>query len=190
MWRLAALMRSGAARRSKPSTRPPPSVGSRMPQSIRSVVVLPEPLGPRKPYSSPASTRRSTWSTAVNRPKRLVRPSVRTAGASWLSLGPPSNPAGRRPSAFGPPPSIVPTAFGLGRRPSALGRGKGEPEATPIASPVPGQDRRRATQPESLGPEDFPRLPHVPLLGPELADRQPEGVSPGAELRPSRLRPG
>src|SRR5262249_47020997 len=74
------LIRSGSVPRSKPRTRPPPSDGSRMPQSIRRVVVLPEPFGPRKPYSSPAWTTRSTWSTAVNAPNRLVSRWVTTAG--------------------------------------------------------------------------------------------------------------
>src|SRR5207249_11459884 len=37
-----------------------PSVGSRIPQSIRSVVDFPAPLGPRKPYSSPPLDRKST----------------------------------------------------------------------------------------------------------------------------------
>ena len=40
------------------------------------VVVLPEPLGPRNPITSPASTRRVSSSTASLSPKRLLRPSV------------------------------------------------------------------------------------------------------------------
>ncbi len=56
-----------------------PSVGARSPQSMRSVVVFPEPLGPRKPYSSPARTRRSSRSTATRLPKRRVSPWVTTA---------------------------------------------------------------------------------------------------------------
>src|SRR3970040_542503 len=76
------LIRSGSDTRSMSSTVPPPSEGSRMPQSIRSVVDLPAPLGPRKPYSSPARTRRSRWSTATRFPKRRVSWRVTTAQPS------------------------------------------------------------------------------------------------------------
>src|ERR1700735_3762193 len=41
--------------------------------SIRTIVVLPAPLGPRSPKTSPRRTSKLTWSTAVNAPKRLVR---------------------------------------------------------------------------------------------------------------------
>src|SRR5919198_996014 len=40
---------------------------------MRIVVVLPAPLGPRKPRISPRSTRKETSSIAVRPPKRLVR---------------------------------------------------------------------------------------------------------------------
>ena len=51
-----------------PAMRTDPDVGRRMPAIIRSVVVFPAPLGPRKPNSSPRGTSRSTLSTAVNDP--------------------------------------------------------------------------------------------------------------------------
>ena len=41
-----------------------PRVGVIRPSAMRSVVVLPAPLGPRKPYTSPVRTFRSMWSTA------------------------------------------------------------------------------------------------------------------------------
>src|SRR5947207_6812686 len=50
-----------------------PSVAGMKPVRIRIVVVLPAPLGPRKPRISPRSTRKLTSSTAVKRPYRLVR---------------------------------------------------------------------------------------------------------------------
>src|SRR5579871_815617 len=40
---------------------------------MRMVVVLPAPLGPRKPNSSPSCTTRFMLSTAVRLPNRLVR---------------------------------------------------------------------------------------------------------------------
>ena len=39
-----------------------------MPAIIRSVVVFPAPLGPRKPYSAPFGTLRVTLSTAQKEP--------------------------------------------------------------------------------------------------------------------------
>ena len=44
------------------------TVGLRMPAIMRSVVVLPAPLGPRKPNNSPCGTFRSIPSTAVKLP--------------------------------------------------------------------------------------------------------------------------
>src|SRR2546430_13731422 len=81
---MAALTRSGSRRRSIPSTRPSPSVGSRIPHSMRSVVDFPAPLGPRNPYSSPRRTRRSRRSTATTLPKRRESPRVTTA--YWSSV--------------------------------------------------------------------------------------------------------
>ena len=43
------------------------------------MVVLPAPLGPRNPNSSPGSTENEMPSTAVKSPKRLTRPSTSTA---------------------------------------------------------------------------------------------------------------
>src|SRR5258708_10618455 len=55
-----------------PSIRAVPEVGVRSPQSIRSVVVLPAPLAPRKPKISPRATAKLTPSTAVTTPYRLT----------------------------------------------------------------------------------------------------------------------
>src|SRR5947207_15490415 len=49
-----------------------PSVGCRIPQSIRITVVFPEPFGPRKPKIDPFPTVNEIWSTAVKVPKRFV----------------------------------------------------------------------------------------------------------------------
>ena len=51
-----------------PSTVAAPAVGRTRPSSIRSVVVLPAPFGPRKPYTSPRRTVRLTASTASRSP--------------------------------------------------------------------------------------------------------------------------
>src|SRR5438094_868074 len=49
-----------------------PEVGCSSPVSILMVVVLPAPLGPRKPNSSPSPIRRFMASTAVSAPNRFV----------------------------------------------------------------------------------------------------------------------
>ena len=54
---------------SKPPTRPSPLVGSNRPLSIRMVVDLPAPLGPRKPKISPRLTSKLMLSTAMKSPK-------------------------------------------------------------------------------------------------------------------------
>ena len=59
-----------------PSIRISPLVAAARPSSMRIVVVLPEPLGPRKPKTEPLGTVRSRASTARWRPKTLVRPEV------------------------------------------------------------------------------------------------------------------
>ena len=53
------------------------------------MVVLPAPLGPRKPTTVPASTSKLRWSTAVSSPKRLVRSwtSIAAIGGPFCSRG-------------------------------------------------------------------------------------------------------
>src|SRR5262245_10503347 len=53
-----------------------PESGRARPTSMRIVVVLPAPLGPRKPKTSPARTANDTPDTAVRFPKCLVSPSA------------------------------------------------------------------------------------------------------------------
>ncbi len=55
-----------------PSIRTSPSVGCSKPAIIRSVVVLPQPLGPRKVKNSPCPSSSERSSTAVKVSKRLV----------------------------------------------------------------------------------------------------------------------
>ena len=53
---------------SYPAIEAEPVVGARMPSRIRSVVVLPAPLGPSRPKTSPASTVNETSRTAQTSP--------------------------------------------------------------------------------------------------------------------------
>ena len=48
-----------------------PAVGAMKPAIIRSVVVLPQPLGPRKVTSSPSAMSSEKSATAVVEPKRF-----------------------------------------------------------------------------------------------------------------------
>src|SRR6058998_3462974 len=57
---------------STPSTSIAPAVGRMRPISMRMVVLLPEPLAPRKAKIEPAATSIESASTAVKAPKRLV----------------------------------------------------------------------------------------------------------------------
>ena len=68
---------AGSARRSQPATSASPAVGVSSVVSMRRVVVLPAPLGPRKPAISPRRTARSTPRTAST-----TRPRVRKLRAS------------------------------------------------------------------------------------------------------------
>ena len=61
-----------------------PAVGIMKPASMRIVVDLPAPLGPRNPSTSPRATLKLTLSTAVKLPKRLVRPSI-SISTGWPS---------------------------------------------------------------------------------------------------------
>src|SRR6185369_14603092 len=63
----------------KPSTSISPAVGSSRPQSMRIVVDLPEPFGPRKPYTCARPTLRSRLSTATTLPNLRVNPRARIA---------------------------------------------------------------------------------------------------------------
>src|ERR1044072_4920188 len=51
---MRSLIRSASRAMSKPTTRPLPLVGSRIPHSMRMVVDFPAPLGPGTPKISPA----------------------------------------------------------------------------------------------------------------------------------------
>src|ERR1017187_7303008 len=73
-WRTA----SGLRPTSYPATCARPEVGLSKPQSMRIVVDLPAPFGPRKPKTSPLVTARLSRSTATKSPNRLTRFSTTT----------------------------------------------------------------------------------------------------------------
>src|ERR1017187_4429396 len=68
-WRIATSL-SGLS--GIPATVAVPEVGSIKVPRARTVVVLPAPLGPRKPKTSPYATSKDTPENAVRSPKRLV----------------------------------------------------------------------------------------------------------------------
>src|SRR5436309_2519285 len=82
----------GSLRMSCPSTSAVPSEGVRTVASIRRVVVLPAPLGPRNPKTSPLGTSKSTplsASTELRNPAyRLLRPWTRMAQVVAAHLPP------------------------------------------------------------------------------------------------------
>src|SRR6516162_11421355 len=63
---------SGRSSTSKPATVAVPEEGGRKQVSMRMVVVLPAPFGPRKPTICPLATWNEIWSTAVVRAYLLV----------------------------------------------------------------------------------------------------------------------
>ena len=64
------------------STAELPASGSERPTSIRIVVVLPAPLGPRNPVTVPGSQRKETSLTTVRPPRRFVSPVASIMAAS------------------------------------------------------------------------------------------------------------
>ena len=70
--------------RRRPSIAASPEVGRRSPVSIRIVVLLPAPFGPRKPKKRPRATRKDTWSTAAFCLYTFVRPSTTIASVSFI----------------------------------------------------------------------------------------------------------
>ena len=84
---MCSLIFSAFRLTSNPATEPDPLVGERIPHSIRIVVDLPAPLGPRKPKISPFFTSRLTWSTATKSPNFLVMSLRVTAGSISYSRG-------------------------------------------------------------------------------------------------------
>src|SRR6266700_4030604 len=83
----------------------PPSSLRKVPEMQLTSVLLPEPFGPIRPRRSPGSTMRSTLSSAVKPPKRLVIAEISSSGSLM------ANP----PLAFPPPPGVDPAHDAIGR---------------------------------------------------------------------------
>src|SRR5579872_1780037 len=97
----------GSVRRSAPAIVAVPPVGSSSVESIRRVVVLPAPFGPRKPKISPAWTSRSMPATASTDPLRDLktrrRPRTEITAGAVIATGILDKPTGaRRPGLAGP----------------------------------------------------------------------------------------
>src|SRR5215472_715709 len=71
----------------RPRYRTSPAVGSSNPVSMRTVVLFPDPLGPRYPSTSPGATVKLTWSTTGRRLYSLVMPRTSSMGASTTGRG-------------------------------------------------------------------------------------------------------
>src|SRR5215813_12469282 len=81
------MIRCGAAPAiSCPSNRIEPAVGTRVPDSMLKIVLLPEPFGPIRPRISPFSTLNDTLLTAVKPPKRFTRPFTTSTAVPPLLL--------------------------------------------------------------------------------------------------------
>src|SRR5690349_2797812 len=88
---MCSLTRSGCRATSAPATDAVPPFGVMSPHSMRMVVVLPEPFGPRMPKISPRRIVNDTSSTATTLPNVLRSPlttttSERSAPGVFASL--------------------------------------------------------------------------------------------------------
>src|SRR5947209_3315828 len=93
---------TGSSAMSTPATTTRPVVGRRYPVITRMVVVLPAPLGPSKPRTSPSLTSKVTSSMAVVRPKRRLTPMTWTPAVICPpALGPVVCRVGRDPLGVG-----------------------------------------------------------------------------------------
>src|ERR1700744_17080 len=102
MWRRSC---SRALATSKPATSARPALGLVSVQSMLIVVVLPAPLGPRKPKTSPVSTSKFVPLTASKSPNDLRRSLTEIAG---VDMGGGERFVGPSPEAPGGAPGCTP----------------------------------------------------------------------------------
>src|SRR5580704_15485641 len=125
----------GSSSTSKPATIALPAVGGKKHVSIRMVVVLPAPLGPRKPTIWPFSTSNEMWSTAVCRAYLFVSSVTVIIKFYFLKT---------RSTAL----RTIPSTF-KHRRPNYYGK-KGRPSCQPfIHTPTDGTDDSICPRPGS-----------------------------------------
>src|SRR5574340_1176577 len=86
MYPMSAFIFSASVRTSNPATVPEPPVGAKIPVSMRIVVDLPAPFGPRKPKISPFCTSKLTPFTTMKLPKRFSRFLTTTAFSLLLAF--------------------------------------------------------------------------------------------------------
>ena len=79
-----------------------PEVAFTSPSSMRRVVVLPAPLGPRKPVTRPGTTVNETSWTATTEPNLLVRPrtSIAPPAGGWAAVTAAPYPAAVPPEGY------------------------------------------------------------------------------------------
>src|SRR5262245_28543762 len=174
---------------SKPATLAMPLVAGRKPVRMRIVVVLPAPLGPRKPTISPRSTRNEASSTARVRAKSFVRCSTSIMAVSagsrphdtekhppmWAGKGPRAGPGSSLSSCRAAAALLLHFEVGVD---DPLVPGTGAP--LPLARPPAGRgglaagSRTPPSRPGArLGVEDLPDLLGGALQGLDrAADRR------------------
>jgi hypothetical protein len=81
MYPTSGFIRRGCRVISVPSMSARPDVGTSSPHKTRIRVDLPEPFGPSSPKMLPGSIESDTRSSAVNRPNRIVTPSIEMGNA-------------------------------------------------------------------------------------------------------------
>src|SRR5262245_6851332 len=146
-----ALAASGSRARSWPLITTRPDVCCSNPAMTRMLVVLPAPLGPRKPWISPSPTSRLTPSTAVKLPYFF------TSSCTWIMR---ASSRGARPAAAA---HLLAPGQGEGRRARRAGRAHQRGDR---ARPLLHVEQRHARAPDEaqddgLLVEAAPRQPEV-----------------------------
>src|SRR6476661_7998580 len=115
-----------------------PEVGASKPPIIRSVVVLPQPDGPRRLKNSPSTTSRSMWSTATASPNILTTSTSLTSTVATFAA-----------VSFGGAPACA--AHGSDGAEDRLGT-RGVKDARRVGAPACGCEIRRSDAAESRNP--------------------------------------
>jgi len=184
------ISRLGASPKSDAS----PEVGRRTPRAIRIRVVLPAPLAPMRPTTSPGLTSRSTSSRAASCPNRWPMPRTASSGSG---AGPAAR-AGPAPDPLAPVPlDRLPAAPAPAPRRRGRPRGPARPAwHRPAPSCLPrstsASSSRAATSGRRAGSRRSRCLPASPPLCPRVRRRRGPGLGqqpgPVRHARPRRRR--